>query len=140
MPNKHASPSFSRTAFTALIFAMAVFLGEITFGNPDFPITVWYFKKIPSWQWSLPVHMAGFIWLLVCNRLFSKRSVMLPIIAATLFFLGGETLNWYILEIFEYAGRTPWQRALSFWTVILMYAGLCTGVVLVLRRPETKKP
>jgi hypothetical protein len=124
-----------RIAATAFLFALAVVIGELTFGNPGFPLNIWYFEKIPAWQWSLPVHLNGFLWLVACDRLLRNRSPLIPIFLATLFFLLGETLNWYFLNYFAYAGDRTGERILSFWAVIVMYAGLCTGAILILRAP-----
>jgi hypothetical protein len=140
MSTQQPAPSVSRIALTALAYALAVLLGELTFGNPGFPITIWYFETLPAWQWSLPVHLAGFIWLVSINRFFLNYPKFLPIMAATLFFFIGEALNWYFWDFFTYAGDLVWHKALSFWTVILMYAGLCTGAVLLLRIPEKENP
>ena len=140
MSQNHVASSFQRTARAALFFGPAIILGEMTFGNPDFPLTVWYFKTIPAWQWSLPVHLTGFIWLVACNRLLAARSALLPVLLSTAFFFLGETLNRYFLGFFVYAGDLPWQKALSFWSIIAMYAGLCTGAVLILRFPEKENP
>ncbi len=130
-----AAPTVKRLAVVAVLFALAVAGGELTFGNPEFPLTVWYFVTIPAWQWSLPVHLTGFVWLVICNRLFIKQPALVAILLSTAFFLTGETLNWYVLDFFAYAGNQTWQKAISFWLVIVMYAGLCTGAVLILRRP-----
>ena len=133
MSAEQTAPSFKRIIVTALLFALAVVIGELTFGNPAFPLTVWYFEKIPAWQWSLPVHLAGFIWLVACNRFFSGRPVLIPVLSATCFFFIGETANWYFLDFFAYAGDQAWEKAVSFWIVIVMYAGLCAGGILILR-------
>lgn len=140
MSHNHVAPSFRRTARAALFFGPAVILGEMTFGNPEFPLTIWYFEKIPAWQWSLPVHLAGFLWLTACNRLFINRSVLVPVFLAALFFLVGEALNWYVFDFFAYVGDLPWQKALSFWVVFAMYIGLCTAAVLILRTPANENP
>jgi hypothetical protein len=135
MPDQHAPPALKRIAVTAVLFALAVISGELTFGNPGFPLNVWYFVKIPAWQWSLPVHLTGFIWLVACHQLFRTRPALVPILLATLFFFIGETLNWYFLNFFAYAGDRAGEKALSFWAVIAMYAGLCAGAILILRAP-----
>ena len=138
MPHTHSAPTAGRIAVTALFFALAVVAGEITFGNRAFPINVWYFTRIPAWHWSLPVHAAGLVWLLVFNRLFLNRSALVPILLSTLFFTAGETLNRFFWGFFAYAGATPAARILSFWLVIAMYLGLCTATVLLLRVPGRK--
>ena len=135
MPEKQTPPSRQRLIVTALLFALAVTAGELTVGNPAFPLTVWYFEKIPAWHWSLPVHLAGFIWLAACNHFLLNRSAFFPVALATCFFFIGEALNWYVFDFFAYAGNGLCQKALSFWVIIAMYAGLCTGAILLLRVP-----
>lgn len=117
----------------ALVFAAALIVGELTFGNPNFFVTVWYFPHTPAWQWSVPVHTAGFFWMLICVHLFRDRSLIWPVVFSTLFFFIGESLNWCVLNIFEYGGQTSGARITSFWAVILMYLFLCTTTLLVLR-------
>jgi xanthine/uracil permease len=118
----------------ALFFVAALIVGELTFGNPDFILTVWYFPDTPAWQWSLPVHAVGFFWMLICVRLFRNSTLFWPVVFSTLFFFIGESLNWYTLNIFQYGGRSEGARMVSFWTVIAMYFLLCTTVLLILRR------
>ncbi len=118
----------------ALVFVAALIIGEFTFGNPDFVWTVWYFPEVPPWQWSVPVHAAGFAWMLLCLRLFRNRTLAGPVLLSTLFFFGGESLNWCVLEVFQYGGQSEGARIVSFWVVIGMYLFLCTVTLLVLRR------
>ncbi|MEW6079278.1 MAG: hypothetical protein AB1724_15835 [Thermodesulfobacteriota bacterium] len=128
-----------RIIVTAVLFGLAVAAGELTFGNRAFPLNVWYFEKIAAWKWSLPVHLAGFLWLLACERVLKNRPAPAPIALAFLFFLAGETANWYVLKLFEYAGDGPVEKALSFWIVMAMYAGLCAGAILMLRAPDRQE-
>ncbi len=128
----------ARILAAAIFFALAVTVGELTFGNPDFPVTVWRFEKIPAWQWSLPVHAAGFLWILACQRWFSRHPAAVPVLLGTLFFLAGESLNWFVFRFFAYGGETPAEQMISFWLVILMYAALCAAVVWLLRIGGTR--
>ena len=116
-----------------------VVIAEVTFGNPDFPITIWQFDRISAWQWSVPVHAVGFIWLFLCNWLFYDRSIRIPVVASTLYFLLCETANWWIFDFFVYEAYPvgeayPFGRAASFWLIILLYTLLCTATSLILRR------
>ena len=110
-----------------------VVIAEVTFGNPDFPMTVWRFDTVPAWQWSVPVHAAGFFWLFFCNWIFYDRSIRFPIVASTLYFLVCETANWWIFHFFSYEAG-PFGRTASFWFIILLYTLLCTATSLLLRR------
>ena len=122
----------------AIFYTCSVVISEATFGNPDFPINVWRFEMIPAWQWSVPVHVAGFIWLFLCNRLFYDQNIRIPIIVAILFFLACETANWSIFHFFVYepypAGEAyPLGAAGSFWFIILIYSVLCTVTSMLFR-------
>jgi hypothetical protein len=124
---------------TVCFYAFLVVISEVTLGNPEFPITVWRFVTIPTWQWSVPVHAIGFILLFFFNWLFYDKSIRIPIIASILYFLICETANWYIFHFFVYepypAGEAlPIGAAGSFWFIILLYTALCTATSLLLRR------
>ena len=121
------------------LYAFSVVIAEVTLGNPEFPITVWRFVEIPSWQWSAPVHAFGFIWLFFCNRLFYDRSIRIPIIASTLYFLACEALNWSVFHFFVYEPYPTGEphhigAAGSFWLIILLYTLLSTATSLLFRR------
>ena len=128
----------------AVCYVLLVGSSEATLGNPDFPFTVWRFETIPTWQWSIPVHVFGFIWLLFLNQLFYDRSIRIPIIVSTLFFLACETANWSIFNFFVYepnpVGKAyPLGAAGSFWLIILLYTVLCTITSYIFRINGTNK-
>lgn len=114
-------------------YIFSVVIAEATLGNPEFPLTVWRFVSIPAWQWSVPVHAIGLIWLFFCNQLYYDRSIRIPIIASTLYFLACEIANWSIFHFFVYEPY-PAGEAGSFWLIILLYTVLCTATSLMLRR------
>jgi len=104
----------------------------MSLGNPDFIIHFWEFTKIPTLQWSLPVHFFGLVWIIFWNLKLLKKPIILPIIAALSFFLFAEVLNKNIFHFFDYSSK-PFGPEISFWLVILLYAWLCTICSLVLR-------
>lgn len=117
--------------YAAVFYACSVVISEATFGNPDFFINLWRFELISVWQWSVPVHTAGFIWLFFCNRFFYDQSIMIPIVASLLFFIACEIANWSIFHFFVYepfpiGEAYPTGAAGSFWLVIFLYSVLCT--------------
>ena len=118
---------------SAVFFGVMIFIGEITLGNPDFPITLWKFEKISCWQWSVPVHAAGFIWMLFWNKIFINRNIILPILFSTLFFTAGETANWFVFNFFKYM-ENPFGAIGSFWIIILLYLGLCSMSCIIIRK------
>ncbi|MBC2717367.1 MAG: hypothetical protein HF978_18840 [Desulfobacteraceae bacterium] len=122
----------------AVFYACSVVIAEATFGNPNFPINLWRFEIILAWQWSVPVHAAGFIWLFFCNRLFYDQSIMIPIFVSILFFIACETANWSVFHFFVYepypVGKAyPLGSAGSFWLIIFLYSVLCTVTSFLLR-------
>lgn len=122
----------------AVFYACSVVISEMTLGNPEFPISVWRFVTIPAWQWSLPVHAAGFIWIFLCNNRFYDHGMRVPIVVSTLFFLVCETANWSMFHFFIYEPYPMGDRfhlgaAGSFWFIILLYTVLCTVTSFLLR-------
>jgi hypothetical protein len=117
----------------AIVYCCSVFIGEITIGNPDFPFTIYHFDKIQAWQWSVPVHFTGFCWLLFWNNIFRRQVIILPIAVSTLFFLVGETANWFVFQFFKYE-ESPLGAAGSFWIIIFLYIGMCTITSYIIRK------
>ena len=117
---------------TALLYSTLVFMGEITLGNPAFPVNLWEFVEIHTWKWSIPVHLLGLIWLIVCNLKLKETPKIWSILISSLFFLLAETLNWFVFNFFEYSNE-PFGQVASFWIVIMLYIGLCTICSFLLR-------
>ena len=118
---------------TAILYTALVFLSEKTFGNPDFPVHFWIFIAIPAWQWSVPVHLSGFLWMVFWNIKLKDKPIEWPVFASLLFFFAAELLNRHLLHFFIYANK-PLGAEFSFWVVIGIYAVLCTICSLLLRR------
>ena len=116
----------------ALFYTCSVVISEATFGNPDFPINVWRFEMIPTWQWSVPVHFFGFLWIVFWNVKLKEESIAWAVVACLTFFLFAELLNRYVFHFFIYSHK-PLGEDLSFWVVIGLYAGLCAICSLFLR-------
>ncbi|MDD5712676.1 MAG: hypothetical protein PHY31_07965 [Smithellaceae bacterium] len=117
---------------TFVVYAIMVFLAEITLGNPRFLINIWTFTTVEPWQWSIPVHLLGFAWLMMVNWLLSAHALAWSILLSTLFFLAAEFLNWSVFGFFTYADY-PLGTSFSFWVVILLYACLAATCSLLLR-------
>ena len=119
--------------YSAIFVIIGTVIGEITFGNPDFPVTFWVFKTLAPWKWYLASHLGGFLFLLLVNQLFFNRSIIWPILLSTAYFSGGETLNWFFLHYFIYTDK-PFGPEGAFWTIILAYLTYCAGQAYVLRK------
>ncbi|HQL80820.1 MAG TPA: hypothetical protein PK307_01360 [Spirochaetota bacterium] len=117
----------------ACIYAAAIVIAEMTLGNAAFPLHFWYFTNIPSWHWSVPVHGAGFIWMLLWTRALRGHPALLPISVSWAFFAAAEAANRYRLMLFDYGGG-PLGAEASFASVLVLYAALCGAVVYAMRR------
>lgn len=118
--------------FTGLLFGIMVFIGEITLGNPGFPIHIYYFDKIPVWTWSVPVHVLGFVWIVFWNNRFIKKPIFVPVVFSITFFTLCEILNLSVLKLFKYSDY-PLGPMFSFFMVIFLYVILCTINSIILR-------
>lgn len=117
----------------ACAYASAVLASELTLGSAAFPLHFWYFGNTPAWQWSVPVHLAGFLWITLWNRALINRPAVLPFLASWAFFAGAETANLLALGLFEYSPE-PLGRRVSFLAVLVLYGMLCAACVYALRR------
>ena len=108
-----------------LLYAFVIVCGELTMGNPHFPIHLYTFTKIPAWQWSLPVHLTGFFWILFMSKRLGSSLVYIPILLSLLFFLTGELLNAFLFHFFSYE-QYPFGPVFSFVAVIFSYLVLCS--------------
>lgn len=122
----------------AVLYAALVFISENTLGNPDFPIHFWIFTTMPAWQWSVPVHFSGFLWIVFWNVKLKEESIVWAVVACLMFFFSAELLNRHVFHFFIYS-RQPLGEDFSFWVVIGLYVGLCAICSLFLRdfdRPQ----
>jgi hypothetical protein len=117
---------------TAILYASMILLAEITLGNQEFPISLWHFTLLQQWCWSLPVHLAGFIWLNICVLLMKKRSIAWPIIFSTSYFVSAETVNLLVFHFFEY-GNAHVESIVAFILVNLLYLCLCALCCICIR-------
>ena len=117
----------------ACVYAAAIFIAEITLGSAaDFSLHVWYFTAVPAWQWSAPVHAAGFLWIASWSRALRARPAIHSIAVSWAYFLAAETSNRCRLKLFEYSAEPLGVNA-SFIAVLVLYAILCSAVVYGLR-------
>ncbi len=113
-------------------YAAAVYIAENTLGNAGFPLYLWYFERIPAWQWSLPVHGAGFIWIAAWTYALRRRQTTLSILVSWAFFAAAEMLNIFRLKLFDYSSK-PFGIDFSLAAVLALYAILCVVAVYALR-------
>ncbi len=123
--------------YSAIFWLICTVIGEITLGNPDFPVTFFVFKTLAPWKWYLASHLGGFLFLLLVNHLFFNKSVIWPILLSTAYFSTGETLNWFLFNYFIYTEK-PFGPAGAYWTIVLIYLIYCTGQAYVLREYNGK--
>jgi len=117
----------------ACIYAAAIAVAENTLGSAEFPLHFWYFDRIPAWQWSMPVHAAGFLWVLLWTRTLRTRPALLSTIVSWAFFIIAEALNCCCLKLFNY-GSEPFGVGGSFMAVLALYGVLCGVMVYAVRR------
>ena len=123
----------SRIIAAAIFYSISVILAEATLGNPKFPITLWAFDNISVYKWSVPVHLLGFLWLIVWTAILSKKHFIYPAVITTLFFLAGETANWFLFHFFRYEETLFGSASFSFWIIICLYFLLCLFTSIILR-------
>jgi hypothetical protein len=121
-----------RLLLIAFAYAAAVFIAESTVGNARFPLCLWHFDRIPAWQWSLPVHGAGLVWIIAWTYALRRRPAVIPMIVSWVFFAAAELFNRYLFRFFDY-GRVPFGVNVSLVAVLVLYAVLCVIVVYALR-------
>ena len=118
----------------ACVYTGLVTLAELTFGNPAFPATLWSFTGLPAYSWSVPVHAAGFVVLVLANRLFFRKPLYVPVLASLGFFFVAELANLAFFRYFEYTQLAPFGPYAAFLAVILLYAFLCAFCSFLLRK------
>ncbi|MBN1532590.1 MAG: hypothetical protein JXA20_08010 [Spirochaetes bacterium] len=117
----------------ACAYGAAILAAELILGSAGSPLHLWHFERISPWQWSLPVHAAGFLWILAWTRLLRHRPAAVSMIASWAFFAVAETCNRFLLVLFEYGGAILGGGA-SLAAVLVLYALLCGAAVYALRR------
>jgi hypothetical protein len=113
-------------------YAVSISLAELTFGNRQFPFHLWVYEKATPIEWSLPVHLAGFFWIIIWNRILSNKPFILAVMVCMLFFTAAEGLNYCCLKWFAYTGGflgRPGALAL----ILLLYGILCVCMIYILR-------
>lgn len=118
--------------FIAFAYISAIFIAEMTLGNAAFPLHFWYFTNITAWQWSVPVHGAGFLWIVLWSRALRGRPAYISISVSWAFFAAAETINRFWLMLFDYSDG-PLGTIASFLAVLVLYALLCGTVVYGMR-------
>jgi hypothetical protein len=126
----------SRIIPAAIFYSISVILAEATFGNPEFPFTLWVFDNISAYKWSVPVHFTGFLWLIFWSKILYQKHLIFPAVMATLFFLFGETANWFLFNFFKYEENQFGSAGSSFWIIIGLYFILCSATCIILRSKD----
>ena len=129
-----------RVISAAIFYSISVILAEVTFGNPEFPFTLWVFDNISVYKWSVPVHFIGFLWLIAWSKILSQKHFIFPAVIATLFFLSGETANWFLFRFFKYEENQFGSASFSFWIIIGLYFVLCLSTCIILRLKAQMEP
>lgn len=117
----------------ACAYTAAIFIAENTLGNAGFPLCFWHFERIPAWQWSLPVHGAGFIWIAAWTKALRAKPAVLSMIVSWIFFTTAEFLNRHLLRLFDYSTEL-FGINFSFVAVMVLYGILCALCVFAMRR------
>ncbi len=121
-----------RTGGAFLIYSGLIYAAEITFGNVYFPWHLWSFDRIPAVFWSIPVHLAGFAWILYVVRNDPRAPAWLSALRCTGYFAFGEVLNLFLFAIFSY--RVIGSSVLTaFLCVIGLYLVLSFVTVKLIR-------
>lgn len=114
-------------------YTLAIVFSELTFGNSSFPLNLWSFTGVAAIQWSLPVHVVGFLWMILCTRALRYKPLSQSLWFSFAYFLVAELTNFFLLDLFKYPeGNMGRSVALIF--ILLSYFLLCFGVVYCLRR------
>ena len=124
----------------ACAYAGLVAIAELTFGNPTFPATLWTFKELSAYSWSVPVHAVGFVVLVLANGLFFRKPLYVPALASLGFFFVAELANLIVFRYFEYTQLEPFGPYAAFLAVILLYAFLCAFCSFLLRKAMAPIP
>jgi hypothetical protein len=118
----------------AFLYSGLIAFAEVSFGSLTFPMTLWSFREIPAYSWSVPVHAAGFAVLVLTNRLSFRKPLYAPVLASLSFFFIAELANLAFFKYFEYTQLKPLGPYPAFLAVILLYASLCWFCSLLLRK------
>jgi hypothetical protein len=116
-----------------ILYAIAIAAAELTLGNKLFPFHLWEFEKVKPIEWSLPIHLAGFFWIITWNFILRNRSCILAVLISLLFFVAAELINYSYLHWFEYTGGYL-ERPGALLLIILLYLILCTCMFYILRK------
>jgi len=67
------------------------------------------------------------------SEIFYQKHVIFPAVIATLFFLFGETANWFLFNFFKYEESQFGSAGFSFWVIVGLYFILCFATCIILR-------
>jgi hypothetical protein len=115
------------------LYAAAIAAAELTLGNKNFPFHLWVFEKIKPIEWSLPVHLAGFFWIVIWNWALKNKPFWAALLASMLFFVAAELINYQYLQWFAYTGGFL-GRPGALVLIILLYLILCGCLSYSLRK------
>jgi hypothetical protein len=116
-----------------ILYAFSIGLAELTLGNKHFPFHLWVFEKVKPIEWSLPIHLAGFFWIITWNFIMRNKPFILAVLAGLLFFAAAEWINYSYLHWFAYTGG-PLGRIGALILIILLYLVLCSFMIYGLRK------
>jgi hypothetical protein len=116
-----------------ILYAFSIALAELTLGNRHFPFHLWVFEKVKPVEWSLPIHLAGFFWIVIWNLMLKNKPFWLALLASMLFFVTAELMNYSYLNWFAYTGG-PLGRMGALILILLLYLILCGCMSYSLRK------
>jgi hypothetical protein len=120
------------------LYAAAITATELILGNENFPFHLWVFEKVKPVEWSLPIHLAGFFWIVIWNLMLKNKPFWLALLVSMLFFVAAELMNYSYLHWFAYTGG-PLGRMGALILILLLYLILCGCMAYILRNYLTIK-
>jgi hypothetical protein len=115
------------------LYSAAITAAELTLGNENFPFHLWVFEEIKPIEWSLPVHLAGFFWIVIWNLMLRNKPFWLALLASMLFFVAVELINYSYLQWFAYTGGLLGRMG-ALILILLLYLILCGCISYGLRK------
>jgi hypothetical protein len=114
------------------LYAAAIAAAELTLGNKNFPFHLWVFEKVKPIEWSFPIHLAGFFWIVIWNLMLKNKPFGLALLASMLFFVAAELINYQHLHWFAYTGGLLGRMG-ALILILLLYLILCGCMIYCLR-------
>jgi hypothetical protein len=121
-----------------ILYACSIAIAELTLGNRHFPFHLWVFEKVNPVVWSVPIHLAGFFWIIIWNFILRNKPFILAVLMSLLFFAAAEWANYSCLHWFAYTGGFL-GRPGALLLIILLYLILSACMIFILRNYMTPK-